>query len=106
MIHILIPRRLRIFGFRRVSTPVLAVVLILVIVLLLITIFPTQVNDSADHPLNKESPQSWPLIDTNQVVRPELSRKLPEFRDQVLGNLWGKPWLLFYLFFNLKAISK
>ena len=92
MIHLLIPRRLRLFGFRRVSTPILAVVLILVIVLLLITIFPTQVNDATDHQLARDSAQSWPLtgdnqvIDANQVVRPELSHKIPVFKNGVLGN--------------------
>lgn len=90
MLHILIPRRLRIFGFRRVSTPVLAIVLVLVIILLVITLSPTHVDDTSDAghepQADRLSAHDWPLNDGNQVARPELNQLIPVYKDQILGN--------------------
>ncbi len=105
MIHIVIPRRLRVLGFRRVSTPVLAVVLVLVIVLILFTLFPTQVNDQIKQS-DTDSAESWPLsgpndvIGNNQVVRPDLNHKIPVFRDEVLGNDWTVITLILIIDFS------
>jgi hypothetical protein len=101
MIHLLIPRRLRILGFRRISSPVLAIILLLLIVLILITIFPQQIerseHEESHHKIHKKSH----LIDNrfdnnynndgNQVIKPNIdsnSNNLPVFRDGIIGNIY------------------
>ncbi|CAG2178355.1 unnamed protein product, partial [Oppiella nova] len=96
MVFRLLPRRLRLLGVRRISTPVLAIILVVVVIVVLISVLPSHDihSSSADTRDSRGSAQSWRQSpvganDGEQVVRPdvkEVSNNLPQFRDQMLGN--------------------